>query len=113
MTKANMVKCEYCGKMVAAEDLFQGTQACANCFLTDPRALEDYNVPTEPKAISIDNGNTFVTPEEAIEGMRWEVIAHYMEDDAREQVHYELAPCTNLEFLTRYLKVAKNDLIIG
>lgn len=99
MTKANMVKCEYCGKMVAAEDLFQGT--------------EDYNVPVEPKAISIDNGNTFVTPEEAIEGMRWEVIAHYMEDDAREQVHSELAPCTNLEFLTRYLEVAEGDLIIG
>ena len=68
---------------------------------------------SEPKAISIDNGNTFVTPEEAIEGMRWEVIAHYMEDDAREQVHYELAPCTNLEFLTRYLEVATSDLIIG
>jgi hypothetical protein len=45
--------------------------------------------------------------------MRWEVIAHYMEDDAREQVHSELAPCTNLEFLTRYLEVAKSDLIIG
>jgi hypothetical protein len=33
----------------------------------------------------------------------WEAIASYMNDDARETVHAELAPCTNSEFLTRYL----------
>lgn len=65
------------------------------------------------KQISIDNGLTFVTPEEAIKGMRWEVIAHYMEDEAREAVHDELAPCTDLDFLTRYLQVADHDLVIG
>ncbi len=63
--------------------------------------------------ISIDNGLTWVEPEEAISKMRWEVIAHYMEDEAREQVHHELAPCTDLEFLKRYLEVAENDLVIG
>ena len=30
-------------------------------------------------------------------------IATYMVDEIREQVHYELAPCTPEEFLTRYL----------
>ena len=35
----------------------------------------------------------------------WEAIASYMDDDTRETVHAELAPCTNLEFLTRYLEL--------
>lgn len=30
-------------------------------------------------------------------------IAGYMNDEIREQVHAELAPCTPEEFLTRYL----------
>lgn len=33
------------------------------------------------------------------------VIATYMDDDKREQVHYELAPCTPEEFLNRYLEL--------
>ena len=65
------------------------------------------------KQISIDNGNSWITPQEAIKGMRWEVIAHYMEDEAREAVHADLAPCSNLDFLTRYLELADHDLIIG
>lgn len=65
------------------------------------------------KSISIDNGLTFVEPEVAISKMRWEIIAHSMEDEAREQVHGELAPCLEVEFLHRYLEVAKHDLIIG
>ena len=32
-------------------------------------------------------------------------IASYMDDDKREQVHAELAPCTNEEFLKRYLEL--------
>lgn len=32
-------------------------------------------------------------------------IATYMVDEIREQVHYELAPCTPEEFLTRYLQL--------
>ena len=32
-------------------------------------------------------------------------IAGYMDDDKREQVHAELAPCTNEEFLKRYLEL--------
>ena len=31
-------------------------------------------------------------------------IATYMRDDIRERVHFELAPCTNEEFLVRYLQ---------
>ena len=32
-------------------------------------------------------------------------IATYMDDDKREQVHFELAPCEPEEFLKRYLEL--------
>ena len=32
-------------------------------------------------------------------------IGSYMDDDIREQVHAELAPCTHEEFLERYLEL--------
>ena len=34
-----------------------------------------------------------------------DVIATYMEDEIRERVHMELAPCTPAEFLKRYLQL--------
>jgi len=44
---------------------------------------------------------------------RWEVIVHHMDNDVREQVHGELAPCTEREFLDRYLELATEPLVIG
>ena len=35
----------------------------------------------------------------------WDGIVGYMDDDIREKVHFELAPCTNLEFFHRYLEL--------
>lgn len=35
----------------------------------------------------------------------WDAIASYMDDDIRETVHSELAPCTEIEFLNRYLEL--------
>ena len=32
-----------------------------------------------------------------------DAIASYMDDDIRERVHFELAPCTAIVFLRRYL----------
>ena len=32
-------------------------------------------------------------------------LARYMDDDLREQAHVELAPCSDLEFLVRYLEL--------
>lgn len=37
---------------------------------------------------------------------RWDAITALMDDDIRERVHFELAPCTNEKFLKRYLKLA-------
>ena len=34
-----------------------------------------------------------------------DTIASYMDDDKREQVHAELAPCEPEEFLKRYLEL--------
>lgn len=49
-----------------------------------------------------------------------DVIAVYMDDDKREQVHFELAPCDPEEFLKRYLEldpdfmdVLKNEFSIN
>ena len=33
-----------------------------------------------------------------------DIIATYMNDETREHVHFELAPCTNDEFLKRYIE---------
>ena len=63
--------------------------------------------------ISINNGTTYTTPAEALEEISLDTMAEYMDDDTREAVHNELAPCSDLEFLTRYLEIAPGDLIIG
>ena len=35
----------------------------------------------------------------------WNAIVNLMNDEKREQVHRELAPCSNEEFLQRYLEL--------
>lgn len=65
------------------------------------------------KKISIDNGRSYVTPAEAIYAMSWDAIASMMDDDTREAVHRDLAPCTEAEFLAAYLERATDNLIIG
>ena len=63
--------------------------------------------------ISINNGATYTTPAEALEEISIATMAEYMDNDTREDVHNELAPCSNVEFLERYLELAPADLIIG
>lgn len=43
-----------------------------------------------------------------IDSKTMDAIANYMDADIREKVHAELAPCTNEEFLKRYLEL-NND----
>ena len=38
----------------------------------------------------------------------WDMVIGLMDDDIREQVHRELAPCTSEEFLSRYLELDKS-----
>ena len=64
--------------------------------------------------ISINNGTTYQTADEisneAID-QHWDEIVNLMDDDIREQVHGELVPCSNRDFLRRYLELA-GDLAI-
>ena len=66
--------------------------------------------------ISLDNGRTYLTAEEAmpeiIEFNLWDAIVNIMDDDIRESVHGDLAPCTELEFLAEYLRRSQGDLVI-
>lgn len=67
--------------------------------------------------ISLDNGHTYMTAQEAMpeitDNNLWDAILNMMDDDTAEAVHDELAPCTEQEFLARYLEIADHDLIIG
>lgn len=67
--------------------------------------------------ISLDNGMTFMDASDAIREIRernlWDVLVNSMDDEIRESVHTEHAPCSDDEFLTAYLAAAHEDLIIG
>ncbi|WP_249311965.1 hypothetical protein [Congzhengia minquanensis] len=39
------------------------------------------------------------------EFINWDAIVSYMDDEIRETVHAELAPCSEHEFLKRYLEL--------
>lgn len=67
--------------------------------------------------ISLDNGHIFYNVSELAEHeeeilANWDVLVENMDDKVREAVHAELAPCTELEFLRRYLELAHANLII-
>lgn len=66
--------------------------------------------------ISIDNGRNFLSAEEAIpeimERNLWEAVVNIMDDDTREAVHAELAPCSEAEFLARYLELSEEDIVL-
>lgn len=40
-----------------------------------------------------------------IEDRTMDAIAVLMDNDIREKVHFELAPCSNVEFLKRYCEL--------
>ena len=42
----------------------------------------------------------------------WDTIVSYMDDDIREQVHGELAPCTEEAFWERYLELDPENEIL-
>lgn len=67
--------------------------------------------------ISLDNGFTYMAAAEAMEEIRnrnlWDAVVNMMDDDVREKIHREIAPCTEGEFLEAYLKEAKEDIVVG
>ena len=65
------------------------------------------------KKISLDNGTTYIDAADALKQWPLDDLAQYMDDETRESVNMDIAPCTDLEFLTEYLKRAAADLVIG
>lgn len=65
------------------------------------------------KNLSIDNGNTFVSPEEALKHLSMETISFYMVDNVREFVHACFKGDSDADFIRAYLLLAPEDLIIG
>lgn len=88
---------------------------------TTPEELLDDLEECYRHRISLDNGATWMTAEEAVEDLRngsdfsgdWETIVDHMDDELREYVHNELGECTEEEFLSRYLELSPDDLIVG
>jgi len=75
--------------------------------------IDLYGIADNPARVSLDNGATYVTAAQAVQEAPWETIVAAMDDDTRERVHDELSPCSEAEFLARYLQLAREDLIIG
>lgn len=63
--------------------------------------------------ISVDNGYSFCSVEAALESFPIDVIAYFMDDDTRESVARDLAPCSDIDFVSEYLMRAPSNLIIG
>ena len=70
----------------------------------------------EDNMISLDNGNTWLTAEEAMPEIQekglWDAIVAMMDDEVRESEARDMAPCTEEDFLEEYLNRA-GYLVIG
>ena len=75
------------------------------------------NMNITAKSISLDNGSTWLSAEEAANEINrrdlWDLVYSLMDDETRETVHGRLAPCSDAQFLSAYLAAADDDLVIG
>lgn len=75
------------------------------------------------KKINLSNGSSssWFSAEEAENaivfaeknGISFESISAVMDDELRESIHFDLAPCSEAEFLAEYLRRSDADLIVG
>lgn len=69
------------------------------------------------KQISLNNGCSYMDASEAMpeimERNLWEAVVAMMDDDVREAVADDMAPCSEEEFLREYFKRANDNLIVG
>lgn len=64
--------------------------------------------------VSLNNGTTYLTAEEALQQMPLMEMAQFMDRDTMELANSECAPdCSDEEWLELYLKYNDGDLIIG
>ncbi len=62
--------------------------------------------------ISVNNGRSFVSVQEAIEEVGFEEIVSWMDDEKREEVH-SMDFDGDVGFVEKYLEISEQDLIIG
>lgn len=96
-----------------------------NRLVKDPEVMGLYDeAAPDAKELSLDNGRSFLSCEDieaegldailaAHPAVTWGTITNAMDDGTREAVAAELAPCSEEEFLLRYLELAPANLIIG
>lgn len=108
-----------------AHDYHWKPSAFGNILYYRTESGKEYAVPQKaladagnnPKKISLDNGIHFTDAHDAIQEILdrnlWDAVVNMMDDDTREAVAAELAPCTEEAFLARYLELAPDHLIIG
>lgn len=75
------------------------------------------------KSINFSNGSQsyWFSAEEADSAIKFadengvtpEAIACAMDDELREAIAADFAPCTDAEFLAAYLRLASEDIVIG
>ena len=67
--------------------------------------------------ISLNNGCSYTDAPEAMPEIErrnlWPSVVVVMDTETREAVCNEIAPCTDVEFLQRYLETAPCDLVVG
>ena len=73
------------------------------------------NKMTRENTVDIWNAATnswvFVTADDLADNGKWDYITGLMDDEIRERVNDELAPCSRLEFLRRYTDIAGDDAV--
>lgn len=96
-----------------------------NRLVKDPAVMGLYDeAAPDAKELSLDNGRSFLTRDDieaegldailaAHPAITWDAITNAMDDETREAVAAELAPCSEEEFLLRYLELAPANLVIG
>ena len=77
----------------------------------------------EPKDISINNGATYISAQEAVEALPWSVIERWLDPEVSEEDHdwdssygehfNDGTDEANVEYLEIYLRLSPCDLIIG
>lgn len=67
------------------------------------------------KLVSVNNGESYCTPEEAVESVEWDALVSLMDDRTREAVaaEWDGDEDDHAGFLRAYLALAPSDLIIG
>lgn len=120
------VICRQSGEIVLTSgyDSFHGWYEYADGYVTPADLIGDEYDPdtvSEPKEVSLDNGRHWLDPQMVLEldddeiaelDRLWDALAAVMDDETRETVAADVAPCSKQEFLAEYLRRAPHDLCI-